>query len=182
MQKVNIMVGRFQPITRGHEKCIDYVWKNLNIPTVICMVETKKEKLDEKHPFPSTLLLPLYEKLFHGDKRIKDIVLVKNANIVTIGEELWGMGYEIRSWVCGTDRYDSYKKMADKYAEKAHLPEEFEVIEIKRTDEDESATKLRTMLKEGNKSEFLKGSPSISLSTYMQLDYYEKLKQQIDSL
>lgn len=180
MQQVNILVGRFQPITKGHIKCIQYVWDKFHIPTVLCMINTPDTKVDERHPFPSSLLMPLYEELFKGDKRICDIVLVKNADIVAISTDLKGRGYDIQSWTCGTDRYDAYSKMADRYGEQAGLPDGFEVIEIKRSDADESATKLRSYLLAGDRDRFMKMSPYMPMRTYLNLNYYDTLKKQID--
>lgn len=179
MKQVNIIIGRFQPITTGHLKCIQTAMDKVKCPTVICMIDTPQAKVDERHPFPSSMLMPMYQTLFKGNKLVEDIVLVKNANIVAIGEELYNKGYEIRSWVCGTDRVASYKQMATKYSDQAHLPANFELIEIPRTDEDTSATELRQYLLAGDKKSFLAKFPSIRLSARLQVDFYEELRQQI---
>lgn len=179
MEQVNIIIGRFQPITNGHVRCMEQATAKTGCPTIICMIETTDAKVDERHPFPSSMLVPMYKTLFKGNKNIKDIILVKNANIVAVGEELYKMGYEIRSWVCGTDRVQSYTKMAEKYAEQAHLPENFEVIEIKRGDEDESATKLRQALADDDKRAFFAMFPAIKLSSRLQVNFYEELRKQL---
>ena len=147
MQRVNVMIGRFQPFTNGHMKCVEAAWEKLGVPTVICMVNTKDEKVDERKPFPSSLLLPLYEEAFSNNEMVSKIHLVVNADIVKIGEALLVEGLQICSWTCGTDRYDVYSKMAEKYAEQAHLTEDFQMIEVVRGDEDISATKVRESLK-----------------------------------
>lgn len=154
MRRVNVMIGRFQPFTNGHMKCIEAAWEKLGVPTVICMVNTKDEKVDERKPFPSSLLLPLYEEEFSNDERVAKIHLVINADIVKIGESLLEEGLQICSWTCGTDRYDVYSKMAEKYAMQAHLAEDFQMIEVVRGDEDTSATKVRESLKNGNLNTF----------------------------
>lgn len=175
MIDVNIMIGRFQPITRGHLKCFEAT----TYPTVVCMIETKEEKLDEKHPFPSTLIEPLYRELLASNKNFKDIILVKNANIVDIVGRCKAQGYNPKTWTCGTDRYDSYSKMASKYAERCGLDDDFKVIEIKRSDEDISATKLRTALKDDNKKSFLKDFPQIPLKMFMKIDIFNILRDQL---
>lgn len=182
MKQVNIIIGRFQPITTGHIKCATVAYEKAEIPTVLCMIETPEAKVDSRHPFPSSQLLPIYKELFSNpqDKsHIVDIVLVKNADIVKIAEQLREKGYEIRSWSCGTDRYDSYSKMAEKYSEKAGLPSDFEVIEIKRGDEDESATKLRQALRDDDKTTFFKMFPAIRLSTRLKINIYDELRAQL---
>lgn len=173
--KINILVGRFQPITKGHIKCAEVAYKETGHPTVLCMVETKTP--DERHPFLSRNLVPIYKDLFKGHPWFEDIVLVRNADIVSISELL--KGYEINSWTCGTDRYDSYSKMAAKYSEKAGLTPEFRVIEIPRTPEDVSATKLREALKNNDKKAFMAGFPKIGLRQSLRMDLYETLREWI---
>ena len=174
MKQVNIIVGRFQPITKGHIKCIETIWNKLHIPTIIVMIETKK--LDERHPFDSSVLLEVYKKMFASNEMIEDIITFKNADIVKIGGMLRESGYEIRSWVCGTDRYESYLNMSTKYAEQAFLPDDFEVIEIKRGDDDISATKLRTAIKNNDFETFVKLFPKTSTP----IKIYSKLKEMYD--
>lgn len=178
MKRVNIMIGRFQPITNGHMKCVDAAWKELKVPTVLAMINTKDEKVDDKHPFPSSMLLPIYEKVFEKNPRIEKIILVKNANIVEIGEMLHNEGYEVCSWTCGTDRLESYEKMATKYHDKAYLSDDFKMIEIKRNDEDISATKVRQALLDDDKKVFASLTPLMTIRTRLG-DTYNVLREQM---
>lgn len=182
MKKVNITIGRFQPFTTGHMKCVERAWNDLGIPTIVCMINVKDEKVDEKHPFPTSLILPLYNDAFKKEEKIEKFVLVSNADIVKIGEMLYKEGYEIASWSCGTDRIDSYTKMATKYAEQAHLSDDFQMLEIKRSDEDISATKVRQALLDNDKKFFDKMTPFGTLSQHLKGDksVYEILKKQIN--
>ena len=180
MKPINIMIGRFQPFTNGHMKCVDEAWKKKHVPTVIAMIGVKEEKVDEKHPFPSDMLLPLYNDIFKGNPRIEKVILVKNANIVEIGETLYNEGYQICSWTCGTDRLESYQKMAEKYKDKAHLSDDFEMIEIKRTDEDISATKARQALVDDDKKTFASLTPLMNIKARMKGDNaYNALREQL---
>lgn len=165
MKQVNIMIGRFQPLTFGHLKCVDEAWNDLKIPTIIAMIDTKEEKVDEKHPFPSNMLLDLYNDVLAKSSKIEKIILVKNANIVEIGMRLYEEGYEIKSWTAGTDRIDSYKKMAEKYHDQAHLSDDFKMIEIKRSDEDISATKARQALLDNDEKMFASLTPLSSIKS-----------------
>ena len=158
MRIVNVMVGRFQPLTNGHLKCVETAWEKKGVPTVLCMVNTKEEKVDERKPFPSSLLLPIYEEL-SKTTHIDSIELVVNADIVKIGERLLEKGLEIYSWTCGTDRYEAYSNMASKYHDQAHLSEDFEMIEVERSDEDISATIVRDSIYKNNLETFLKMTP-----------------------
>jgi len=157
MEKCNILIGRFQPMTNGgHLKCAEQAIKRLNVPTLFMMIETKESKLDSKHPFPSSMLLSIYSKALKTNKNVAGIVLVKNANIIELVETCRNNGFEPISWTCGTDRYDAYQKMVDKYAEKIDLDPNFQLLEIKRGDEDSSATKLRNYLRNGDINSFEK--------------------------
>lgn len=157
MNKCNILIGRFQPMTKGgHLKCAEQAMKETGNPTMFLMIETKEQKLDQKHPFPSSMLLPIYKDALKNNKNVAGITLVKNANIIDLAEACRAEGFEPVSWTCGTDRYDSYKKMAERYAKDADLVDDFQVIEIKRGDEDSSATKLREYLRSGNEKAFEK--------------------------
>lgn len=183
MKDVNITIGRFQPFTRGHLACIESVYNELGLPTIICMIGVNDEKVDEKHPFPSSMLLPMYKDVFKKNKMIEDIILVKNANIVEIGETLYGMGYQIKSWSCGTDRLASYEKMSSKYAEQAHLSPDFKMFEIKRSDEDISATKVRNALLNDDYKTFAAMTPLATLKSKLAgKSYYNELKDQINKV
>ena len=179
MTNVNLIIGRFQPFTKGHYKCIEEAMKVKGVPTVIAMIDTPEEKVDEKHPFPSSMLLPLYKNLFEHDSNVLDIILVKNADIVKIGEAFAEKGYKICSWTCGTDRIQAYSRMSSKYKEQAGLADDFEMIEIHRTDEDISATKVRQALLDDDKKTFINLTPKVSLSSYMKQDIYNTLREQI---
>ena len=91
MRRINIMVGRFQPLTKGHLKCIEYSYNRKKVPTIICMINTADDKVDEKKPFPSSILLPIYKNLAKNNDVIEDIILVQSADIVKIGEILKGI-------------------------------------------------------------------------------------------
>lgn len=177
MKEINIMIGRFQPFTKGHYKCVEEARRVKDVPTVICMIDTPDNKVDEKHPFPSSMLLPMYKDMFQNDKNIEDIILVKSADIVKIADQL--KQYKIVSWTCGTDRIEDYKKFTDKYHDQAGLADDFEMIEIKRTGEDISATKVRQALLDDKKADFVRMTPPMHLSTRLRYNIYTILREQI---
>lgn len=172
MTRVNIIIGRFQPITTGHLKCIEMAKQQTGCPTVLCIIDTPESKVDSRHPFPTSRLISIYKDIFAGGNII-NIVPVKNADIVKISELLESQGYKIQSWTCGTDRISAYGKMASRYAVQANLPDDFRMIEVKRSDADESATKLREALIADNKQEFDRLSP------HTDNQYYQILREHI---
>ena len=147
MEYVNIVLGRFQPYTKGHQACVDAAFDNAGLNTVLCIIETPDNKVDERHPFPTSMIIPWIKKMMHGGSHIQDYVLVKNADIAKIVEALHNKGYELASWTCGTDRYPAYSRQCKGYWEKVGLPSEPACIEVKRGDDDVSATKAREALK-----------------------------------
>lgn len=182
MKRVNIVIGRFQPFTKGHYACVEAAMNQKMLPTVICIIDTPESKVDERHPFPSDMLTDLYGEFFSHDEKIVGVIPVKNADIVKIGEELKKHDFEIASWTCGTDRIDSYTKMSTKYKEQAGLSDDFEMIEVYRTDEDVSATKARQALLDDDKKAFYSMIPQVSLSTRLRINLYDHLKKQIDKV
>ena len=110
--------------------------------------------------------MPIYKELGKDYNSILDTVLVKNADIVKIGEIL-NDKYIIKSWTCGTDRVNAYKNMSEKYKEQAGLADDFQMIEVPRGDEDISATKVRKALLDGDKRTFEKLTPYNTLRSIM---------------
>lgn len=179
-QRVNITIGRFQPLTYGHMKCVDAAWQEEHLPTVMIIIDTPENKIDKKHPFPTDMLLPIYQDVFKTDRKVVDIIRHTNANIVEIGELLDKAGYEIAAWSCGTDRIDSYQKMSDKYHDDAHLADDFKMIEIKRTAEDISATKARKALLDNDLNTWKRITPLYNLKDKLQGNkIYNELRNQI---
>lgn len=182
MEKCNILIGRFQPMTSGHYKCVTEAYNRFNIPTYICLIETKLNKIDDRHPFPSSWLVELYSKVFKNDKKIAGICEVKNADIVKNSEVLRNLGYEPISWTCGSDRFDEYKKMSDKYRTKARLDDDFQVIEIRRSDDDISATQCREALINGDEKLFNELIVPVPLSMKIKNEPYKSMKEMIQNV
>lgn len=169
MKPVNIVLGRFQPYTKGHQACVDAAFDEVGLKTVLCIIETPDNNVDERHPFPTSMIIPWIEKMMHGGSHIQDYVLVKNADIAKIADALHDKGYELASWTCGTDRYPAYSRQCKGYWEKVGLPEEPKCIEVKRGDDDVSATKAREALKNNDEKAYDKlMTPEWRCSTFTQ--------------
>lgn len=173
MKKVNIIIGRFQPITLGHIKIVDAMYKENGLPTVICQVSNKK--FDTKHPF-SDELISEEVKIIEKNYNVVGQVYVTNADIVKCGNLLHENGFEPILWGCGTDRYASYTKQADKYKKDANLLDEFTTFEVKRSDEDISATKVREALISGDFETFKKMMPNGTDKLF------DKMKEAMESI
>ena len=143
MKNVNICLGRFMPFTKGHYKMIEYGLKHNGLPTVIFMISNKK--MDKKHPFSDELIqkeMNILKKSLNG---IENTAYVSSADIVKLGQWCYENNYEPQLWITGSDRLAAYKRQAEnpKYQDLGHFPSSFTTLEVPRTDEDISATKVR---------------------------------------
>lgn len=133
---VSLFVGRFQPFTLGHVKCLMKLKEAYNRPVLICAILVEGANVDEDHPFSYEIQKEMYERLKSGLNEqfpglIADIIYVKNAYIGTNIEAAKQAGYQPIAWGCGSDRYlvkkikrdgteryEGYKPMHDGYVKK----------------------------------------------------------------
>lgn len=178
MERVNLMVGRFQPFTLGHLKCIEAAWKENNLPTVICMISNTK--FDVRHPFPDELIEEEMKNICKDNKMVYSIRRVTNGNISGIVHFINKEDLEVQAIVTGTDRVEDYEKQVSlarkKGGDRNPFIDSFHVIEVKRGDEDISATRVRQTLKDNNESEYKKLMPKESWSLF------KKLQEQLNSI
>lgn len=159
MKKVNICLGRFMPFTNGHYKMIEYGLKHNGLPTVIFMISNKK--MDKKHPFSDELIQKEMDILKKSLKGIENTVYVSSADIVKLGQWCYENNYEPQLWITGSDRLAAYKRQAEnpKYQDLGHFPSSFTTLEVPRTDEDISATKVREAIMNDDLDTFKKMMP-----------------------
>ena len=159
MKKVNICLGRFMPFTKGHYKMIEYGLKHNGLPTVIFMISNKK--MDKKHPFSDELIQKEMDMLKKSLKGIENTVYVSSADIVKLGQWWYENNYEPQLWITGSDRLAAYKRQAEnpKYQDLGHFPSSFTTLEVPRTDEDISATKVREAIMNDDLDTFKKMMP-----------------------
>ena len=159
MKKVNICLGRFMPFTKGHYKMIEYGLKHNDLPTVIFMISNKK--MDKKHPFSDELIQKEMNMLKKSLNGIENTVYVSSADIVKLGQWCYENNYEPQLWITGSDRLAAYKRQAEnpKYQDLGHFPSSFTTLEVPRTDEDISATKVREAIMNDDLDTFKKMMP-----------------------
>ena len=160
MKKVNICLGRFMPFTKGHYKMIEYGLKQNGLPTVVFMISNKK--MDKKHPFSDELMQKEMDMLKKSLKGIENTVYVNSADIVKLGQWCYENNYEPQFWITGSDRLAAYKRQAEnpKYQDLGHFPSSFTTLEVPRTDEDISATKVREAIMNDDLDTFKKMMPN----------------------
>ena len=175
MKKVNICLGRFMPFTKGHYKMIEYGLKHNGLPTVIFMISNKK--MDKKHPFSDELIQKEMDMLKKSLKGIENTVYVSSADIVKLGQWCYENNYEPQLWITGSDRLAAYKRQAEnpKYQDLGHFPSSFTTLEVPRTDEDISATKVREAIMNDDLDTFKKMMPEGTENLFD--DFKEALSQ-----
>ena len=160
MKKCNMVMGRFQPFTLGHVKMIQEVYKQNNLPVCVCMVSNTK--FDAKHPFSDELIEKVIDTCLKNMKEYLDVIILPGGDFGKWFEEMNIRDYQPQLWGCGSDRVKSYDRFANnkKYHEMFNLPETFATYEIKRGDDDISATKVRNAIKEDDLATFKSMMPA----------------------
>lgn len=145
-KKVNIFVGRFQPFTLGHVKVFEQMNKENGLPCVVLLVRGKKVD-KEKSPFDEDIQIAMFEELKKEYSFLEAIFVIPTAAIDAIFNTLRPT-YEPVLWGYGTDRKKAYDYQIEnpKYREALNVLDDFHGFEIKRTDEDISASKVRQAL------------------------------------
>lgn len=145
-KKVNIFVGRFQPFTLGHVKVFEQMHKENGLSTVVLLVRGKK--IDkEKSPFDEDTQIKLFEDLKSEYPFLEACFVINTAAIDLIFNTLRPT-YEPVLWGYGTDRKKAYDYQIEneRYRADLNVLPDFHGFEIKRTDEDVSASKVRQAL------------------------------------
>lgn len=157
---VNIFIGRFQPFTLGHVKVFEEMYKENGLPTVVFLVRGAKPDL-EKRPFDEDVQQSMFAKMQREyPKLLEACFVVPNGGIDTLFATA-RPAYEPILWGYGSDRKKGYDSMIDnpKYREELNVDPNFTGYEIKRDDEDISASKVRHALVIDDKSTFDKMTP-----------------------
>lgn len=129
--------GRFSPPTKAHIKIVEDAMKKYD-GVVLNIV--KATKADAKNPFPLDLQIKMWKSVFPKLK----IQTSQTGNLITIIRK---SDDNINVVLAGTDRVKDYEGQLK-------TNPDISVEEIKRTDEDISATKVRNALKSDDMAAF----------------------------
>ena len=163
---VDLFLGRVQPLTKAHMDIIN----NMTNPVIALVRGTKKEDVS-RNPFD-----PVYQRhMIHKVCPTAKVIEVPTGYVPDIIAELRTHNMEVKNVHAGSDRVADYARMIN--GVNAQLPDthkiDANIVEIKRTGEDVSATKVRTALKAGDEATFQKMMP-------LQLhDEYHRMKSQL---
>jgi len=156
---VNMFVGRFQPFTLGHVKVFEKMYKENGLPVVVYMVRGGKAD-PEKRPFDEDVQQAMFAKMKKQYPFLEASFVVPNGAIDTMFAAARPT-YEPMMWGYGTDRKKAYGNMINKqsYRDDLGVDPSFKGFEIKRGDENISASKVRNALKIDDEKTFKKMTP-----------------------
>ena len=141
-----IFSGRFQPVTKAHADIIETIGKENKKGTIFLVKGKDTSKDKEKNPFDVDM-----------QKKMLEAVAPKNVQIKIIPtgffvDDLNEMPDKNFIAYAGSDRVGAYKRFTSYLDEDKTL----EIKEIKRGDDDISATQVRVALKNDNEDGFKK--------------------------
>ena len=156
-----LIIGRFQPFTLGHKKMIDTALEQCD-NVYICIIKGKKSE-KEKNPLPLELQEEMIKDVYKSiyNKRLF-IISAQTGNLITIINKTKD---NINYVYAGTDRVQAYKKQLERTLD-------INVREIKRTDEDISATQVRNAIKEDDYDTFKRLVPRAIVKFWSVLKKY----------
>ena len=178
---VNMFVGRFQPFTLGHVKVFEKMYKENGLPVVVYMVRGGKPD-PEKRPFDEDMQQAMFAKMKKQYPFLEASFVVPNGAIDTMFAAARPT-YEPMMWGYGTDRKKSYGAMINKqsYRDELGVDPGFKGFEIKRGEENISASKVRNALKIDDEKTFKKMTPKSIHKFYKPLQtIMQPIKENID--
>lgn len=180
LQKVNLIVGRFQPFHNGHLKMVDTLMDKNGLPTIIAVVHPGHNKSGNT-PFTPELVNKYMEGLTREfPQKIQGYFMVNRGLLGPICSRAKELGYSPVSIGSGEDRSEDYRKQFD-FLKKmgGDFPESIELIETTRK---HSGSDIRNYLDGEDFLAFKKSVPPSISSFYQQLVSSKKGRAIAESL
>ncbi len=143
----SVFMGRFQPPTAAHIKIIDDAVKKYKQQVVVAVVKSG----NEKSPFSFKLVKEILQK---SCKQKPRVIELKSGFIGDFISPIRDFGFEPYVLLAGSDRINGYKAQVKRYTDELNL--QLTVKEIKRGDDDISATKVRQAISDDDIETFKK--------------------------
>jgi hypothetical protein len=134
LNKVNLMIGRFQPFHNGHLKMAAELMKKNKLPSIVAVVHPGHNK-SGKSPFDIETINKYMENVVRDNsKNIQGYFIINKGLLGPIYGRAKELGYIPQAIGAGDDRTDDYKKQCD-YLKKAggDFPKDMEIIETPRS-------------------------------------------------
>ncbi len=176
-KKYGYIIGRFSPVTKGHQRLIDYALDNVD--ELLILVGSADKKNTYRNPYCVETRIKLLEKVYKKEIEEGRIIL-KPLNDLTNELDVeggkWGRYLldNVRKYIDNKKLYSIYgsEEKRKMWYNKEDLENVTELI-LDRTDEDISATKVRKLIATGDYNTFKK---MVSEKIY---DEYENLRKEL---
>jgi cytidyltransferase-like protein len=153
---VNLIIGKFQPLTNGHLKMVDELYETNNLPILIACVRRKDSIIDEE------TTVKMLSEIIQDDNRIQDFIFVDRLLLGEIFKQASDKFYNVNMIGLGEDRRNDYERQMKYLISNGKLQEEHTLLHIlQRTDADISATKVREAIINNNTNYLEQSFPSI---------------------
>ena len=166
-EKVNILVGNFQPISLGHIKAAQQLFDKNGFPVILIAIN--QDKLTEKSPFSTRLTTTLLNKVkMEYPNLIKDIKVISKGKIESILSSL-RPEFEPILWGTSERKINDYLLEMD-YIKRRELPlrlsGEFKLVQLEKYIKSEQ---VLDSIKSENLAEFKKLVPQSIVSEFFNL-------------
>lgn len=159
-KKYGYIIGRFSPVTKGHEKLIEYALTKVDV--LLILVGSADKKNTFRNPFSIETRMRLLTKIYKKEIENKQIILAP-LNDLTEETDIqggkWGK-YLIQNVEKILKRKPDYSIYGEEESRKYWFNKEdvinIEDIILKRTEEDISATKVREIIAKNDYENFKK--------------------------
>ena len=159
-KKYGYIIGRFSPVTKGHEKLIQYALTKVDV--LLILVGSADKKNTFRNPFSIETRMRLLTKIYKDEIENKQIILAP-LNDLTEETDIqggkWGK-YLIQNVEKILKRKPDYSIYGEEESRKYWFNKEdvinIEDIILKRTEEDISATKVREIIAKNDYENFKK--------------------------
>ncbi len=149
-KKVQLFMGRMQPIHLGHKKIID----SMDNPVIIIVKGEKSSEDRTKNPLSAEYQIHLVKKVAPQ----AEVMTVSNGYLPKIIAQLREKGMEPDTIFAGADRINGYKKQIDDA--NARMPPGYRYnVKFKETERVTSATTVRNAIRANDEAGFRKNMP-----------------------
>lgn len=156
---VNIILGKFQPLSKSHIEAANHIYRETGYQTVLCIVANKRPTA--ANPFSSDDMVYVYGNLLETGKfpSIRGFVTVKSANIVQFIDSIRQSGMEPVIWTTMDEKkHAEYSRIVKNYGKEVGLTPDFKVVNY-TPDADHTERMARFAISSNNYDEFRKATP-----------------------
>jgi len=175
--KVNVIVGRFQPLHKGHIGISKFLKESNGHDTVFVIIRGNKP--NKKSPISLELQNKLFEEVQKNEPQIVGTFVTNRVILNEIFTLLRSNGYEPISLGAGDDRVESYNEQLDFMLNKRNnmmnVDSDFSIIQIPRNIIKASGTSIRESIQNDDVLKFNSQMPNYLYK------FYDEIKGELDN-